>query len=169
MFLIRLLLRFVLVPFGACLASLVAATVVCFAHWDRFSAMVARDPQAPENIVLAVLFIGPAVAVIMAVGAFAMLMPAALGIMIAEVFAFRSWIYHVANGAFASWIGVLTMQEFLKRYEFYSEPTIVLGAGICAGFAYWIVAGWNAGFWKPVFASRPASPPPSAPPTVATT
>ena len=25
------------------------------------------------------------------------------------------------------------------------------GAGIAAGFAYWAVAGWSAGFWRPVF------------------
>ena len=163
MILIRLLLRFVLVPLGACFASLAAAVVVSFAHWNKFSAMVAHDPQAPENLVLAVLFIGPAVAVIMAVGAFAMLMPAALGVAISEAFAIRSWIYHVANGALASWIGWLTMQEFLKQYEFYDEPTIVLGAGIAAGFAYWIVAGWSAGFWKPVFASPQSLPPTAAP------
>ena len=161
MFLIRLLLRFVLVPLGACFASVVAATVASFAHWEKFSAMVTREPQAPENLVLAVLFIGPAVAVIMATGAFAMMMPAALGIMISEAFAIRSWIYHAANGALASWIGWLTMQDFLKRYEFYDDPTITIGAGIAGGFAYWIVAGWSAGFWKPVFA------PPPSPPTVA--
>mgnify|MGYP003331703740 CR=1 FL=1 len=34
---------------------------------------------------------------------------------------------------------------------------VVIGAGIAAGFAYWAVAGWSAGFWKPVFA--PPSPP----------
>jgi hypothetical protein len=27
----------------------------------------------------------------------------------------------------------------------------VVAAGVAAGFAYWAVAGWSAGFWKPVF------------------
>jgi hypothetical protein len=153
MILIRLLLRFVLVPFGACFASVVAAVVVSFAHWSKFSAMITHDINAPENLVFAVLIVGPAIAVIMAVGAFAMLMPAVLGVMISEAFAIRSWIYHAANGALASWIGWLTMQEFLKQYEFYDEPTAVIGAGIAAGFAYWAIAGWSAGFWKPVFAA----------------
>ena len=163
MIFIRFLLRFVLVPFGACFASMVAAVVATFAHWNKFTAMVANDPTAPQNLVLAVLYVGPAVAVIMAVGSFAMLMPATLGIAISEAFALRSWIYHVANGALASWIGWLTMQEFLKQYEFYDELTIVIGAGISAGFAYWMVAGWSAGFWKPVFTPPPTSPPTSAP------
>jgi hypothetical protein len=151
MILIRLILRFVLVPLGACFASVVAAVVVSFAHWNKFSAMVTHDINAPENLVFAVLYNGPFVAVIMAVGAFAMLMPAALGVMISEAFAIRSWMFHAANGALASWIGWLTMQESLRQYEFYDEPTIVVGAGIAAGFTYWAIAGWSAGFWKPVF------------------
>ena len=146
MILVRLILRFVLVPIGGCFASLVAAMVVCIAHWTKFSALVAADPQAPENFVLAVLFIGPALALIMSIGAFAMLMPATIGVLISEAFAIRSWIYHVANGALASWIGWLAMYDFLKPYEFYDEPSIAVSAGIAAGFAYWMVAGWNAGF-----------------------
>jgi hypothetical protein len=27
----------------------------------------------------------------------------------------------------------------------------IIAAGLAAGFAYWAIAGWNAGFWKPVF------------------
>ena len=33
-------------------------------------------------------------------------------------------------------------------------------AGLAAGFAYWAIAGWNAGFWKPVF-RRPEAPAPA--------
>jgi hypothetical protein len=154
----RLILRFLLVPFGVFIATIVAAFVVCFGHWTQFAKIIADDPRAPENIVLAVLFIGPVVALIMAVAAVAMLMPAILGVLISEAFAIRSWIFHVANGALASWIGWIAMRDFLKPNEFYNDPAIVVGAGIAAGFAYWAVAGCTAGFWKPVF-----SPPPSAP------
>jgi hypothetical protein len=163
MIVIRFLLRFILVPLGACFAAMVAAVVATFAHWSKFTATIANDPTAPDNLVLAILYLAPAVAVIMAVGSFAMLMPAAIGIAISEAFAIRSWIYHVANGALASWVGWLTMTEILKQYEFYDNPTITVGSGIAAGFAYWIVAGWSAGFWKPVFAPPPSSPPSIAP------
>ena len=46
---------------------------------------------------------------------------------------------------------------------FPDAPLIVVGAGIAAGFAYWLVAGWSAGFWKPVFAQPQAAdaPPPA--------
>ncbi len=163
MILVRMILRFLLVPLGVFIAAKVAAFVVCFANWTQFDKIIAADPQAPENFVLAVLFIGPAVALIMSVAAFAMLMPAMLGVLISEAFAFRSWMFHAANGVLASWIGWLAMRDFLKPDEFYNDPMIVVGAGIAAGFAYWSVAGWNAGFWKPVF----SPPQPTSPPVVA--
>ena len=163
MIVIRLILRFLLVPLGGLLAALVAASVVCFAHWAQFTKIVSNDPTAPENILLAVLLIGPAVIVIMSVGASVMLAPATLGALIAEIFAFRSWLYHVTNGAVASAIGWKVMEDFLKSYEFYSDAKIVIAAGIAAGFTYWAVAGWSAGFWKPVFTQSAASPPTTAP------
>jgi hypothetical protein len=88
-----------------------------------------------------------------------MMTPAALGVLIAEAFAVRSWIFHVANGALSAWVGLNTMVEMRKPYDFYSEPIIAIGAGIAAGFAYWAVAGWSSGFWKPVFRPRPVSEP----------
>src|SRR5476649_609604 len=155
MILIRLLLRFLLVPLGGFFAAIAATFVVCFAHWTQFLKLVANDPTAPENIVLAVIFIGPALLVIMSLGAFAMLMPAAIGVAISEVFAIRSILFHAANGALASWIGWIVMWEFLKDFEFFKEPTISIGAGIAAGLTCWAIASWNAGFWKPVFSQPP--------------
>ena len=35
-----------------------------------------------------------------------------------------------------------------------NETTFIFGAGLAGGFAYWAVAGWSAGFWKPVFRAR---------------
>jgi hypothetical protein len=93
----------------------------------------------------------------MSFGAFAMLMPAAIGVAISEVFAIRSILFHAANGALASWLGWIVMSEFLKDFEFFKEPTISIGAGIAAGLTYWAIAGWSAGFWKPVF-SQPRQP-----------
>src|SRR5437588_550284 len=49
------------------------------------------------------------------------------------------------------WIGWTTMDSFRNQYALYQDPRIVVAAGLAAGFAYWAVAGWNAGFWKPVF------------------
>jgi hypothetical protein len=48
-----------------------------------------------------------------------------------------------------------------------NQPLAVIAAGLAGGLAYWAVAGWNAGFWKPLFGSgdpsmlpRSARPPP---------
>jgi hypothetical protein len=86
--------------------------------------------------------------------AMAMMLPAALGVVISEAFAIRSWMFHVANGALSAWVGSVTMLEATKPYDFYGGPLIVAAAGIAAGFVYWAVAGWSAGFWKPVFARQ---------------
>jgi hypothetical protein len=48
------------------------------------------------------------------------------------------------------------MGDVSRPYNLYEDPLIAIGAGIAAGFAYWLVAGWSAGFWKPVFAPPPA-------------
>ena len=152
----RLLLRFLLVPLGAAVAILVAVLFVIAANWNRFAAVVAQQSGGDELIV-ALFFAGAWITFVAAVSAMAMMLPAALGAMLAEAFAIRSWIFHVANGGLSAWIGLNTMVEVSKTYDFYNEPVIAIGAGFAAGFAYWAVAGWNAGFWKPVFASQPVN------------
>jgi hypothetical protein len=99
---------------------------------------------------------------IIAVSATAMLLPAAVGVVIAEALAIRSWIFHAANGGIAAWIGETTMVEMREPYDFQNGPLIAIGAGIAAGFAYWLVAGWSAGFWKPVFGRDNAGAAPPA-------
>jgi hypothetical protein len=39
-----------------------------------------------------------------------------------------------------------------------NQTPLVFGAGLAGGSAYWMVAGWSAGFWKPIFAA-PGLPP----------
>ena len=163
----RFLSRFLLVPLGACIAILVAVLFIVVANWNRFAAVVAAQTDGDELIV-ALFFAGAWIMFVAAISAMAMMLPAALGALIAEAFAIRSWVFHVANGALSAWIGLNTMVEVRKPYDFYSEPIIAIGAGIAAGFAYWAVAGWSAGFWKPVFAPPrqlpPGQPLPGAPP-----
>jgi len=162
----RLLMRFLLVPLGAAVAILVAVLFVIVAHWNRFAEVV-NAQSGSEEFYVAFVFAGSWVMLVAAVSAAAMLLPAAIGALIAEAFAIRTWVFHAANGGLSAWIGLNTMVEMREPYNFYSEPIIVIGAGIVAGFAYWLVAGWSAGFWKPVFAppqpreSLPDAPPPA--------
>ncbi len=154
----RFLLRFILVPLGACFAILAAVLFVVAANWNRFSAVIEAN-RGGEEFVVALFLFGSWVMFIAAISAAAMLTPAALGAAVAEVFAIRSWIFHVANGGISAWVGLNTMVEMRKPADFYSEPIIVVGAGIVAGFVYWAIAGWSAGFWKPVFAPQPVAEP----------
>jgi hypothetical protein len=158
----RLLLRFLLVPLGAGIAILTAALFVIVAHWNRFAALVAD--RSNDEFIIALFFIGSWIVLVASVSAAAMLLPAILGGLIAEIFAIRSWIYHAANGGLSAWIGLQNaLVETREPYDFYGDPLIVVGAGIAAGFAYWAVAGWSAGFWKPVFAEPEPAPTPVLP------
>jgi len=155
----RLLLRFLLVPLGGAVAVLVAVLFVVVANWNRFAAVVAQQTGGDE-LIAAIFFAGAWITFVAAISAVAMMLPAALGALIAEAFAIRSLVFHVANGGLSAWVGLNTMVAMQKPYDFfYSEPIIAIGAGFAAGFAYWAVAGWNSGFWKPVFAQRPVSEP----------
>jgi hypothetical protein len=154
--LVRLLLRVLLVPLGILAAVVTATLVAAVANWTRFMALVLADPNATLGGFWAVVA-GAALVVIMAVAVVAMLLPGLLAVLISEGFAIRSWIFHALSGGASIWVGWAAMGEFRRQYEFYDDPKIVVAAGIAAGFAYWAVAGWSAGFWKPVF-RRPAAP-----------
>ena len=132
---------------------------VVVAHWNRIAAVTDDDYSG----LMAFVVVGPA----MAVGAGLMLMPATVGALIAEAFAIRSWIYHVACGGLSAAVSLVSVGGFDKDYSLSDEPLIAIGAGLAAGFTYWLVAGWSAGFWKPVFAppqpEASAGPPPVTP------
>ena len=160
----RFLLRVLLVPFASFVAAMVAAFVICFAQWTELTKIIDKYPQNPEDILSAFLWIGFSIGIVMTIGAAIMLVPAIIGIAIAEIFAIRSWLFHAANGALASLIGWTVMAKPLSEFKLYNEPTTMIAAGLAGGLVYWAIAGWNAGFWKPIIA-----PPPPPPPTAALT
>jgi hypothetical protein len=153
MIVLRFFLRFLLVPFAACVAVTVVMLFVIVAHWNRFVAIAGNNPAPVDDAMFAMLLPGPAL--VMSAAAIAMLAPAAVGALIAEAFAIRSWIYHTLNGGLSASLGWIALADVRRPYELFDEPLIVVGAGIAAGFAYWAIAGWNAGFWKPVFGGPP--------------
>jgi hypothetical protein len=83
-------------------------------------------------------------------------------IVAAEAFAIRSLLFYAVAGAllgcvlylnFGGWNwAAVTVQGFARR-----EIEIMAAAGIVAGFAYWALAGRNAGKWRE---SRADIPPP---------
>jgi hypothetical protein len=143
-------MRVLLVPLGGCVAVVVAMMFVMVAHWNRI------EPAAvDEGSELVALLVAPMLALSVAY----MMFPSVLAVLISEAFAIRSWMYHAAAGGLSAVISLATVGAFDKSYDMSDEPLIAVGAGIAAGFAYWAVAGWSAGFWKPVFAPRPADLP----------
>src|SRR5882757_6686533 len=157
MFIGRFLMRLLLVPIGGCLAICVGMLFVMVAHWNRVVTVTANDYSGLETFLVLIPML--------AVGTGVMLLPAALGMMIAEAFAIRSWMFHVVNGGLSAAVSLVSIGGFEKTYNLSDAPLIAIGAGIVAGFAYWAVAGWSAGFWKPVF--KPPQPAPLPPVTPA--
>jgi len=152
----RFLLRLLLVPLGAAAAIVVAMMVVLAAHWNEIVTLANADPDAQGNWLLAFVFAGPILAILLSMTVVVTSMPAAVGVLIAEAFAIRSWMFHAANGGLSAWIGWSIMQDAQDRYRFLTEPKVMVAAGLAGGLAYWLVAGWTAGFWKPVFGPEPA-------------
>ena len=148
--LIRFLLRFILVPLGAAVALAAAAVFIVIAHHNALLALLNADPQAQEDYFIALTFGGPLLALLLSIWAFYMLVPAVIGVLISETFAIRSWMFHAANGGLSAWFGWALTQDIRDEYRFLTEPVVLVATGFVAGLAYWIVAGWTAGFWKPI-------------------
>jgi hypothetical protein len=157
--LIRLLVRFILVPLGAAAALVAATAVIIIAHRNALFAVLDADPQTQQDYLITLVFAGPLLAALLSISAFYMLVPAAIGVLISEVLAIRSFVFHAANGGLSAWLGWALTQDIRDEYRLFAEPAILIAAGFLAGLTYWIISGWTAGFWKPV-----RSPPRPMPP-----
>lgn len=156
---LRLLLRFIVVPLGYLAAVLAGTLVIVLGSWKLGAMAVSDHPDAASYAVFGFVVAGPILAIVLLS---IMWLPASIGVLISEAFAIRSWIFHAANGAISAWLGWQMFAIFSKPGEAaWNEPHYIVAAGLAGGLAYWAVAGWNAGFYKPVFAS--AAPPPAAP------
>jgi hypothetical protein len=145
---LRLLLRFILVPLGYLAAVIAGSCVILFGSWRFAEMLISSNPDIAAYGVFGFAIVGP----LMFVMLFSVMwLPGAVGILISEAFAIRSWIFHALNGAISAWIGWQMLSTF-DQGEPLNQTSFVFGAGLAGGFAYWAVAGWSAGFWKPVFA-----------------
>ncbi len=142
----RLLLRFVLVPLGYLVAVMAGTLVILFGSWKLGQAAV--DPNAQAIAIFGFVFAAPVLLVLLLS---MMWLPARIGVLISEAFAIRSWMFHAGNGAVSAWIGWSLFGYVDDSHIPINEPLAVIAAGLAGGFAYWLIAGWSAGFWKPVF------------------
>jgi hypothetical protein len=151
--LIRFLMRFILVPLGYLAASIAGTLVVLVASWRLAEMAFGGHPDGPAYALLGFAIGGPFVLLFVIVF---VLLPASIGILISEAFAIRSWVFHVLNGVASAWLGRQLFGGVIDNSLLSDEPLVVIAAGIAGGFAYWAVAGFSAGFYKPVFQSDPA-------------
>ena len=150
----RLLLRVVLVPLGYFVAVIIGTLVIVFGSWKL--GVAASDPDHQPFAVFGFVFAAPVLLVMLLS---MMWLPAAIGILISETFAIRSWIFHAGNGAVSAWIGWSLFGYIDDSRIPLNEPLPVVAAGLAGGLAYWAIAGWSAGFWKPVFRSESVAVP----------
>jgi len=152
----RLLLRFILVPLGYVAAVMAGALVILFGSWKLGEIAAVTYDGAPGIAIFGFVFAGPVLLILLLS---TMWLPGAIGILISEAFAIRSWMFHAGNGAVSAWIG-WSMFGYVDDSRIpLNGPLAVIAAGLAAGFAYWLVAGWSAGFWKPVFGGVEPVPP----------
>ena len=149
----RLLLRFLLVPFGYGVAVVVGTLVIVFGSWKLAAA--AADPDTQVFAIFGFMFAAPVLLVMLLS---VMWLPAAIGVLMAEAFAIRSVLFHAANGAVSAWLGWSLFGAIGDSDVPLNQPLPVIAAGLAGGLAYWAIAGWSAGFWKPVFRSGESLP-----------
>jgi hypothetical protein len=151
----RLLLRVVLVPLGYFVAVIIGTLVIVFGSWKL--GVAASDPDHQPFAVFGFVFAAPVLLVMLLS---MMWLPAAIGILISETFAIRSWMFYAGNGAVSAWMGWSLFGYIDDSRIPLNEPLPVVAAGLAGGLAYWAIAGWSAGFWKPVFHPEPVALPP---------
>ena len=154
--LLRLLLRFLLVPLGYLAAVIAGTLVMLFGSWRLGEFAALSDPDVQPFMIIGLAVAGP---ILLTVLVCIMWLPSAIGILISEAFALRSWMFHAGNGAVSAFLGWNLFGDLDASRIPLNEPLPIIAAGLAAGFAYWAVAGWSAGFWKPVF-RRPTAPMP---------
>ncbi len=159
----RFILRFLLVPLGIAAAALAGIAVVMIGEWNAFVAFINAHPDSSGEYFIAAVITAPFLLMMLGGAALSMLAPGAIGILISEFFALRSWIFHIGNGAISAWVGWSMIDGPRDTAKLFHDPKLIVVMGLMAGVTYWLIAGWSAGFWKPVFGRDEAVP---APPPV---
>jgi hypothetical protein len=124
------------------LACVAAAAVFTFGMLDNLAS--AGPLPAPAGLVIVVV-VAAIIGVIAA-------LPAALIIVIAEAFGWRSVLFYaVLGGALALILSFgLDVPKKIDQSDgfFLHELQLLAAAGIAGGFVYWLFAGRRAGSWK---------------------
>ncbi|MGX5843244.1 hypothetical protein ACWGTI_21210 [Mesorhizobium sp. ArgA1] len=149
--LIAYLIRFAVILFGYIVASLAASAFLNV----LFLASLGYAPEHAHPTATASLYFSiPFVALFVAYFAF---MPAAIVILISEIFRRRDWLFYALAGGIvaAAFLGFVHQNADINFDV--TEPraiAAVIGCGMVGGIFYWLSAGRWAGSWWQV----PTSP-----------
>ena len=94
----RLLLRFIIVPVGYFAGVLAGTLVILFGSW-KIGQIDSFDVEARAIAIYGYAFAAPVLLVILLS---VMWLPTAIGILLSEVLALRSWMFHAGNGALSA-------------------------------------------------------------------
>jgi len=150
-----LLVRIIVIFVGFVAASLAAAGVVIAAvlmpEWSDIN-LGLDDTTMSLIVTFGFIFIS----------GFALL-PAMIVALITEAFAIRSVVVYALGGAVIGAGCYLSLVPFdTTSMSFVGiirrELEVLTGAGIVAGFVYWLIAGRNAGAWRNPPSERPTAP-----------
>ncbi|WP_421699320.1 hypothetical protein [Ancylobacter sp.] len=158
--LLRLLLRLLIVPLGAVAGMIAALAIILVGYWqlgDLISGVTDIEAVALADALMTTAF--ALIAIVVLMGGLAL-----IGVLFSEAFAVRSWVFHVANGAISALIAAQIFPPYPDAPVPFNGMLYILGAGLAGGLVYWAVAGWSAGFWKPLGPAQAAAPLPPAQP-----
>lgn len=138
--------RFALILIAYVAASLAASVLL---HLVSFGALGFEPDEAPRFVMGSLVFSIPFIALFVAYYAF---LPAVPAILLSEAFGWRDWLYYALAGALiALTIIAFFVQSSPNEHHTVRDPRFwaaMLGGGISAGMAYWLVAGRFAGNWR---------------------
>lgn len=147
----RVLWRLVVMLAGLLAASVVAAFVITFGvlmEWEDILRMTGSSAGWLAVSFLSLVVSGKGLAA------------AVLAIALAEALRLRSPLFYAAAGGaglVALYYGLGLAERSTDALLTGRDVEIMAGAGIAAGFAYWIIAGRNAGAWRAHDAASPTS------------
>jgi hypothetical protein len=148
------LIRFAVILFGYVIASLAASAFLNI----LFLASLGYTPEHAHPTATASLYFSiPFVALFVAYFAF---MPAAIVIIVSEIFSRRDWLFYALAGAVVAAVFLGFVHRTADANFDVTNTSAVLavvGCGMVGGIFYWLSAGRWAGSW------RQAAPTSSAP------
>ena len=147
------LVRFAVILFGYIVASLAASAFLNV----LFLASLGYAPEYANPTATASLYFSiPFVALFVAYFAF---MPAAIVIVISEIFRRRDWLFYALAGGIVAAVFLGFVHQNADINFDITEPraiAAVIGCGMVGGIFYWLSAGRWAGSWRQAASTSPA-------------